>query len=77
MKVTVNLQDVSNQLTKNYGDKGSCVLGYELKLDGIQVVSQPAQGSSTCDYVYCVLKAIMIASGIDADRITIAYGSMD
>ena len=77
MKVTVNLQDVSSQLTKKYGDKGSCVLGYKLKLDGIPVVSQPAQGSSTCDYVYGVLKAIMIASGIDADRITIDYGSMD
>lgn len=77
MNVQVNLQEVSRQLTAKYGDKGSCVMGYELKLDGVRVVSQPAQGSSTCEYVYGVLTAIMIASGIDAKRITVSYGRMD
>jgi len=77
MNVQVNLQEVSRQLTAKYGDKGSCVMGYELKLDGLRIVPQPAQGSSTCDYVYGVLKAIMIASGIDANRITVDYGRMD
>jgi len=77
MVSTQNLQEIANMITRNYGDKGSCVMGYNLNLDGKPVVSQPAQGSSTCAYVYKILNAIMIADGIDASRITTDYGVMD
>ena len=77
MVATQNLQDIANTISKAYGDRGSCVMGYELKLDGNPVVFQPAQGSSTCAYVYKILTAIMIADGINASCITTDYGVMD
>ena len=71
------LQKASTEVSRAYGDHGSCVLGYKLLLDGKAVVSQPAQGSSTCGFVYAILKGIMIANGIDETRININYGVMD
>jgi hypothetical protein len=73
----LNLQAISRAITKQYGDKGSCIMGFNLLLDGQQVVLQPAQGSSTCEFVYGVLKNIMVDAGIDKSRITIDYGVMD
>jgi len=71
------LVNISSEVARAYGDHGSCVMGYKLKLDGKPVVSQPAQGSSTCGFVYSILKGIMIANGIDENRITTDYGVMD
>jgi len=52
-------------------------MGYNLLLDGKNVVSQPAQGSSTCSFVYAILEGIMRANGIDDSRVTTNYGRMD
>ena len=71
------LKSISSEVTRAYGDHGSCVMGYELKLDGKRVVSQPAQGSSTCGFVYAILRGIMIANGIDESRISTDYGRME
>jgi rhamnogalacturonyl hydrolase YesR len=71
------LENISRDVTRAYGDHGSCVLGYELLLDGEAVVSQPAQGSSTCGFVYAILQGIMRANGIDDSRVTTNYGVMD
>jgi hypothetical protein len=73
----LNLQAVSRAVSNKYGDRGSCVMGYNLLLDGERVVLQPAQGSSTCDFVYGVLTNIMVDAGIDKSRITRDYGVMD
>lgn len=74
---TTDLGTLSKVLAREYGDKGSCLLNYNLKVDGKQIVPQPAQGSATCDYVYGVIKTILIESGIDESRISTDYGSMD
>jgi len=76
-KLIMDLVNISSQVARAYGDHGSCVMGYNLLLDGKNVVSQPAQGSSTCGFVYAILEGIMKANGISEDRITTNYGVMD
>jgi hypothetical protein len=76
-KLKMELVNISSQVTRAYGDHGSCVMGYNLLLDGVAVVSQPAQGSSTCGFVYAILQGIMRANGIDDSRVTTNYGVMD
>jgi hypothetical protein len=76
-KLIMELVNISSLVTRSYGDHGSCIMGYNLLLDGKNVVPQPAQGSSTCGFVYAILKGIMIANGIDESRITIDHGVMD
>ena len=72
------LENIARSITKSYGDKGSCVLGYKLLLDGEQIISQPAQGSSTCDFVYNVITNLLVDQyGFDKSRITRDYGRMD
>ncbi len=75
--MVVTLETLSRALARKYGDEGSCILGYKLKVDGEQIVSQPAQGSSTCEYVYGIIKAVLKESGVSEDRITTDYGRMD
>jgi hypothetical protein len=76
-KLKMNLLNISSLIARTYGDHGSCVMGYNLLLDGKPVVPQPAQGSSTCEFVYSTLTRIMKANGVDESRITINYGVMD
>ena len=76
-KLIMDLVNISSQVARAYGDHGSCVMGYNLLLDGKNVVSQPAQGSSTCSFVYAILEGIMRANGIDDSRVTTNYGRMD
>jgi len=73
----LNLQGVARAVSTAFGDRGTCVMGYDLLLDGERVVLQPAQGNTTCDLVYNTLINIMVDNGIARNRITRDYGVMD
>jgi hypothetical protein len=77
LELKIKAEQLSRQITSEYGDVGSCVLGYKLKVDGVQFISQPAQGSCTCEKVYGAVKDMLIESGVDSSRISIDYGYMD
>jgi len=68
---------ISKEVREDAGDMGSCVMGYELKLDGVKLISQPAQGSSTCEKVYSAVTEMLLEEGVTQDRIKINYGRMD
>jgi hypothetical protein len=73
----VRAREISRKVNREYGDHGSCVMGYVLKLDGKKFIPQPAQGSCTCDLVYEKVKEMLIAEGICTSRISTDYGRMD
>ena len=75
LKIKAN--EISERLRKEIGDKGSCVLGYKLLVDGKKFIDQPAQGSTTCERVYSEVTKLLLAEGIDKSRIEIDYGTMD
>lgn len=68
---------LSSEITDKMGDVGSCIMGYDFLLDGVHFISQPAQGSCTCEKVYKAVQELLINKGIDKDRIKIKYGTMD
>lgn len=70
-------EEISNEVTTEMGDIGSCILGYDFKLDGTKLISQPAQGSSTCEKVYSEVKDMLLENGVEESRISIDYGNMD
>lgn len=70
-------RQISRKVVTEYGDRGSCILGYVLKLDGRQFIPQPAQGSCTCDLVYEEVREMLIAEGVCSSRVSIDYGRMD
>jgi hypothetical protein len=70
---------ISNRVLREVGDCGSCVMGYEMFVGGCKqpFVSQPAQGSSTCERVYSEIKTMLLESGVSESEIKIDYGVMD
>ncbi len=71
-------QEVSNKVLREEGDVGSCVLGYKLLYKGEKVISQPAQGSVTCDKVYKAVKEVLIEEfNLSESEFITDYGRMD
>lgn len=68
---------ISKEIRESYGDRGTCILGYEMFLDGVKVVSQPAQGCLTCGRVYGAIEEMLLENGIDESDIKINYGVID
>lgn len=68
---------ISKKVRNEVGDMGSCVMGYNLKLDNVKLISQPAQGSSTCEAVYSAVTEMLLENEVTQDRISIDYGRMD
>ncbi len=62
---------------QNYGDKGTCVLGYRMYVNGKLLCPQPWQGSLSCERFYKLAKNYLIDEGIDPSNITIDYGRID
>jgi len=71
--------EISREVRTEMGDRGSCVMGYEMFVGGCDqpFVSQPAQGSSTCYHVYKAIKEMLIEKGVSEDEIKINHGVMD
>jgi hypothetical protein len=77
LELKIKAEKMSREIRTEYGDHGSCILGYKLLVDGVQFISQPAQGSSTCEVVYSAVKKMLLENGVSQDRISIDYGRMD
>jgi hypothetical protein len=71
--------EISKKVRTEMGDRGSCVMGYEMFVGGCDqpFVSQPAQGSSTCYHVYKAISEMLIEKGVSEDEIKINHGVMD
>jgi len=71
--------EISKKIRTEIGDRGSCVMGYEMFVGGCDqpFVSQPAQGSSTCYKVYEAIKEMLLSKGVTEADIKINYGVMD
>lgn len=70
-------EEISEKIKGDMGDMGSCVLGFNLRVDGEVFIPQPVQGSSTCSVIYIAIEDMLIENGIDKERITIDHGVMD
>ena len=74
----VELEKVYRESVKRHSDTGSCVMGYNLKVNGKKVVPQPYQGSSGCYNVYQDVSEYMKTElGVHESDITIDMGRMD
>lgn len=71
------IEDIYVDVRDNVGDKGSCVLGYKMYVNGDPLMVQPFQGSVSCDIFYDKVKAMLIKEGIDKHNINIDYGRLD
>ena len=70
-------QEISANLLASMGDQGSCVMSYEIHVDGKKFIDQPAQGSLTCQKVYEDVTWALIGGGVALSRIRIYEGNMD
>jgi hypothetical protein len=81
MLSNLHWEDKINKIFKNvndtHGDSGSCVLGYEILLNGVKLCNQPWQGSVSCDIFYSKVKDYLIEQGVRPEDISINYGRMD
>lgn len=59
------------------GDKGTCILGYKMYVNGEQLCRQPWQGSLSCERFYRLATEYLISEGFDPSNIHIDYGRMD
>lgn len=73
----IKAEAISKEIRTEMGDRGSCVMGYEIFVDGKRLIRQPAQGSSTCYHVYEAVKQMLLENGVDKGRIKINDGVMD
>lgn len=72
------IERVYNESVKRNSDQGTCVMGYKLLMNGIQVVPQPFQGSSGCYNVYEDVKNFLVEElGYGEHTISVDYGVMD
>lgn len=71
------IEKVYNESVSRNSDQGSCVMGYNLLMNGTQVVPQPFQGSSGCYNVYQDVKECLLNLGYAEHTISIEYGVMD
>jgi len=78
-KLQQEAKEISKKIRTEIGDRGSCVMGYEMFVGGCDqpFVSQPAQGSSTCHKVYEAIKEMLLSKGVTEADIKINYGVMD
>jgi hypothetical protein len=73
-----DIEKVYRESVSRNSDQGTCVMGYTLRMNGIQVVPQPFQGSSGCYNVYEDVKRFMIDElGYGEHTISVDYGVMD
>jgi len=68
---------IKEQVNQEYGDKGSCVLGYKMYINGIQYFSQPWQGSLSCEVFYDRVTDYLVDEGFNLSDITFDYGRLD
>jgi hypothetical protein len=74
MKELNRIDEIIKETYKEMGDKGSCVLGMCLKVNGKKLVDQICQGSLTNEVIFDRIKNLLELRG---KRITIDYGIMD
>ncbi len=74
---------ISREVDKEYGDTGSCVMGYKLKIRDVYVIDQVWQGSIPNDIFYKRVKEYLLTE-TDAynqpfteNDFTTVYGRMD
>ena len=65
------------QVNKEYGDKGTCVMGYNMYVNGRQLFRQPWQGSLSCEIFYDRVTDYLVEQGFNLSDITFDYGRID
>ena len=69
---------VFNESIKRNKDEGTCVMGYNLKVYGRQIVPQPYQGNIGCYKVYQDVMNFLISEyGVSSEDMYITSGTMD
>ncbi len=68
---------IRSQVETEYGDKGSCVLGYRMYINGKQWFTQPWQGSISCEVFYDRVADYLVEQGFNLEDITFDYGRLD
>ena len=71
------IDQIKQKVWRKVGDVGSCVLGYEMYVNGIKLMPQPFMGSITNDHFYDEVKEYLLDEGISNNQIDIDYGRMD
>ncbi len=71
------IHKIKDDVWSEIGDQGSCVLGYEMYVDGERLMYQPWQGSVSCDHFYDRVKEYLLDQGIHRNKIQIRYGNLD
>tara|TARA_B100001059_G_C17838421_1_gene590024 strand:- start:8032 stop:8325 length:294 start_codon:yes stop_codon:yes gene_type:complete len=71
------LEKIATEVNEEYGDSGSCVLGFEMIVEGSRLCSQPWQGSVSCGAFYNKAGDYLVSLGIHQGDIHIEYGRMD
>ena len=72
-----HIDTIKTLVDLDMGDKGTCVLGYKMYVNGEQLCRQPWQGSLSCERFYKLVKEYLISEGVDPHNITIDYGKID
>ena len=72
-----HIDTIKTLVDLDMGDKGTCVLGYKMYINGEQLCRQPWQGSLSCEKFYKLVKEYLISEGVDPHNITIDYGRID
>lgn len=71
------IDQIKQQVWREVGDVGSCVLGYVMYVNGSKLMPQPFMGSVTNDHFYDRVKEYLLDEGVSPFNITINYGRMD
>ena len=72
-----HIDTIKTLVDLDMGDKGTCVLGYKMYINGEQLCRQPWQASLSCEKFYKLVKEYLISEGVDPHNITIDYGRID
>lgn len=72
-----SLEKIATEVNKEYGDQGSCILGYEMYVQGRRLCNQPWQGSVSCGAFYDRAVDYLTGLGVSESDIVVEYGRMD
>jgi hypothetical protein len=76
-KFYYKMEWIAREVQEEYGDQGSCVLGYEMYVQGMKLCNQPWQGSVTCQIFYERVADYLVSLGIKKSDMFVEYGRMD
>jgi hypothetical protein len=72
-----SLEKIATEVNEEYGDSGSCILGYEMYVQGSRLCNQPWQGSVSCEIFYNRATDYLVSLGIKKSDMFVEYGRMD